>query len=128
MNQRKYALDLISESGLAITNSVPTPIIHNLKLITRDYDEKYLVNLDDKLVNDIEQYRHIIERLLYLTMTRSNIAYFVQTLSQYVHDPKKLHLDAALRVVQYIKSDLGQGLFFMSSNTLTVLSVYCDSD
>lgn len=51
MNQRKYALDLILESGLAITNSVPTPIIHNLKLITRDYDEKFLVNLDD-----IEQY------------------------------------------------------------------------
>lgn len=36
---------------------------------------------------------------------RPNIAYLVQTLSQYVHKPNKLHIDAALQIVRYIKGN-----------------------
>lgn len=46
-------------------------------------------------------------RLLYLTMTRVNISVAVQTFSQFMHAPKQSHMEAALRVVRYIKSALG---------------------
>lgn len=69
LNQRKYALELITESGLTYVGSVPGRMMQNLKLTTRDYDKRFDINLDERLVDDVEQYKHIVGRLLYLTMT-----------------------------------------------------------
>ena len=44
-----------------------------------------------------------------------------------MHQPRKLHMEAALRVVRYLKGAPGQGLFFSSNNDLQ-LRAYCDSD
>lgn len=96
MNQRKYALALITKSGLAYAGLVLTPMMQNLKLTTRDYDKRFDVNFDDGLVYDIERYMRIVGMLLYLTMTRLGITYSVQTLCHYVHETKKSHLEAAL--------------------------------
>lgn len=69
LNQRKYALELITESGLTYVGSVPGRMMQNLKLTTRDYDKRFDINLDERLVDDVEQYKRIVGRLLYLTMT-----------------------------------------------------------
>ncbi|WMV10494.1 hypothetical protein MTR67_003879 [Solanum verrucosum] len=42
-------------------------------------------------------------RLLYLTTTRPDIAFVVQSLSQFMHSPKRSHMEAALRLVTYVK-------------------------
>ena len=44
-----------------------------------------------------------------------------------MHQPCKLHMEAALRVVCYLKNAPGQGLFF-SSNSDFRLRAYCDSN
>ena len=44
-----------------------------------------------------------------------------------MHQPRKLHMEAALRVVRYLKNAPGQGLFFSSKSDLR-LRAYCDSD
>ncbi|XP_019227092.1 PREDICTED: uncharacterized protein LOC109208438 [Nicotiana attenuata] len=60
-------------------------------------------------------------------MTRPDISFAVHTLSQYMHSSKQSHLDAARRVVKYIKSAPGQGLLLPSSGDGT-LQVYCNVD
>lgn len=44
-----------------------------------------------------------------------------------MHEPRKPHWDAAMRVLRYIKGTLGQGLLLPSSNNI-ILKAYCDSD
>jgi hypothetical protein len=44
-----------------------------------------------------------------------------------MNQPRKMHWEAALRVVRYLKGAPGQGLFFSSINDLK-LRAYCDSD
>ncbi|CAL2268143.1 unnamed protein product [Prunus armeniaca] len=44
-----------------------------------------------------------------------------------MHEPRKLHLDATMRVLRYPKSTPGQGLFFPTGNEMK-LTAYCDSD
>ena len=44
-----------------------------------------------------------------------------------MHQPCKLHMEAVLRVVRYLKNAPGQGFFF-SSNSDFRLRAYCDSN
>lgn len=69
----------------------------------------------------------MVGRLLYLTVTRPDIAYCVQILSQFLGQPHQPHYMAALRVLRYLKSSPGQGILF-STSSLLQLNAYCDSD
>ena len=65
--------------------------------------------------------------LIYLVVTRPNLAYSVHVLSQFMHEPRQGHWDVILRVVKYLKKYLGQGIL-LSSNTDLSLKGWCDSD
>ncbi|XP_074282588.1 uncharacterized protein LOC141607127 [Silene latifolia] len=51
-------------------------------------------------IPDPERYRRLIGRLLYLNLTRPDISYSVQHLSQFLTQPRILHLQSALHVGQ----------------------------
>ena len=117
MSQRKYALDILQDTRLTGARLDKFPMEQYLKL-TPD---------DGELLKDPVKYRRLVGRLIYLTVTRPDIAFSVRTLSQYIQDPRKPHWDAAIRVLKYIKGSPGQGLILPSENNLT-LTAYCDSD
>ncbi|XP_015068793.1 uncharacterized protein LOC107013387 [Solanum pennellii] len=127
MNQRKYALGLVSELGLAGCKPASTPLEFNHKLTSIVFDKCTRMNAEDKVLDDYGKYQRLIGRLLYLTMTRPDIAFVVQVLSQCMHSPKTSHMEATLRVVRYIKGTTGLGLL-MPSNNMSELVAYCDSD
>ncbi|XP_049357250.1 secreted RxLR effector protein 161-like [Solanum verrucosum] len=60
-------------------------------------------------------------------MTRPDLAFTAQVLSQFMHCPKESHMEAALRAVKYIKETPGLGLLMPAEQT-TQLIAYCDSD
>lgn len=72
-------------------------------------------------------YQRLVGKLLYLTITRLDISYVVQSLSQFMHAPKRSHYEAALHIVRYIKNQLGLGLL-MSSKGDEKVEAYCDFD
>ena len=114
--QRKYALEIIKDAGLLGAAPVDTPMEKGLKLSEKS-----------DLLKDPGKYRRLIGRLIYLTVSRPDITYAVHVLSRFMNQPRKLHWDAALRVVRYLKGAPGQGLFFSSISDLK-LRAYCDSD
>ncbi|PHT97496.1 hypothetical protein BC332_33577 [Capsicum chinense] len=81
----------------------------------------------DPLLEDKGYYQRTICRLLYLTMTMPDIAYVIQNLSQHMLTPRQSHLDAAIRVMKYIKGTVGLGLFMPAGHHRTLI-VYCDFD
>lgn len=130
MSQRKYALELIAEMGLGGAKPASTPMETNIKLTSADFDDHIKGSQKegtDRILDDAGPYQKLVGRLLYLTMTRVDIAYVVQVLSQFMHKPKQSHMEAALRVVRYIKAEPGLGLL-MPSEDANKLTAYCDSD
>ena len=72
-------------------------------------------------------YRQIISSLIYLTLTRPDIAFAVGVVSRFMQTPKKSHLEAVRRILRYIKGTLDLGLFYKSQITCK-LEGYCDAD
>nr|XP_009761182.1 PREDICTED: uncharacterized protein LOC104213382 [Nicotiana sylvestris] len=105
MNQCKYALDLISDSGLGGAKPVSTSLEVNQKLTSVEFDEATQTkDNEDTILDDVEPYQRLVGRLLYFTMTRPDIAYVLQVLSQFMYTPKMSHMNAALRVIRYVKN------------------------
>lgn len=127
MHQRKYALELISELGVSAAKPSKTPIDNSIKITTIEYD---LHNpgksvIEDTLLSDLRSYQRLVGKLLYLTVTRPDIAFSVQNLSQYIQQPKTSHTEAAQRIIRYIKNQPGLGVL-LSSNPQEMVTTFCD--
>ncbi|XP_059429327.1 uncharacterized mitochondrial protein AtMg00810-like [Corylus avellana] len=79
------------------------------------------------LLSDSTSYRRLVGRLLYLTITRPDLAFSVQILSQFMDKPRQPHLDAAHRVLRYLKNSPAQGLLFSAKSDFH-LKAFSDSD
>jgi hypothetical protein len=87
---------------------------------------KLLVDTLSELV-DSTLYRQIIGSLMYLTNTRPDIFFAVNTLSQYLVEPRRVHLVAAKHVMRYLKGTLEYGLCYTGDHDLRLYG-YTDSD
>ena len=96
VSQRKYILDLLAETDMLGCKPNDTPI------------EAGRRSEDDGSPVDKERYQRLIGRLIYLSHTRPDIAYAVSLVSQYMHSPKKAHLQAVYRILRYLKSSPGK--------------------
>ena len=106
--QRKYILDILEDTGLIGSKPVVVPMEFTLKLSANDTN----------FYEDPSGFRRLIGRLLYLTLTRPDLAYSVQVLNQFLAKPAVSHHQAAIRVLRYLKATPGQGLMRTSIDTL----------
>ncbi|CAL0303641.1 unnamed protein product [Lupinus luteus] len=117
LNQRKYTLSLLEDSGCLAARPFKTHFDPSTKLqLTKG-----------NLLPDPSSYRRLVGRLIYLTITRPDIAYPVQQLSLFMSKPLDSHYKAAIRVLHYLKLSPAQGLFLSSTSPHT-LKAFADSD
>jgi hypothetical protein len=107
--QCKYALEVLEGSGCLASKPVQFPIEQHLKLSREE----------GTLLSNPTLYRRLIGHLLYLTITRLDLAFSVHTLSQFMDSPRQPHLDAANKVLRYIKNAQAQGLFFFQQSLIS---------
>ncbi|KAK2969738.1 hypothetical protein RJ640_015882 [Escallonia rubra] len=81
LSQRKYALDILSESSLSTSNPAAF-------LMEQNHD---LALADGPLFSDLGPYQRLIGRLVYLTITSPDICYAVHALSQFMQSPCSQH-------------------------------------
>lgn len=79
------------------------------------------------MLKEPEKYRSLIGKLLYLNLTRPDISYSVQQLSQFMSEPRDTHWKTAVQVVKYLKGTSDLGLFYPKRSSLH-LTAFCDAD
>ena len=112
--QRKYTLDIIIVETRNLGSKPAT--------FSMEPNHKLVLSVSPLLEN-VERYRRLVERLIYLSFTRSNLAYSVHVLSQFLPTPRRDHWDAAVRVVRYLKGCSGQGILLRSVTCLCLVGV-----
>ncbi|KAL0299852.1 UNVERIFIED_CONTAM: Retrovirus-related Pol polyprotein from transposon RE2 [Sesamum calycinum] len=117
ITQHKYAMDIITDSGMVSATSVSMPLPLGLKLSATS----------GNFLKEPDKFRRLIGRLLYLGFTRPDLSFALQQLSQFLQHPTDQHWTAALHIVRYLKGAPDTGLFFPASNSLH-LSAYTDAD
>ena len=117
MCQKKYAQDLLTEMHMLHSKSLQLPMGTHVKLT--NYKGKKLASPD--------VFRRLIGKLIYLTITRPDIAFAVQVLSQFMHEPTEEHLAAAKHILRYLNGTQGLGIL-LSNHTNMSLTGFCDSD
>ena len=78
-------------------------------------------------LTDCTAYRTLVGSLQYLCLTRPDIAYAVNKLSQFMHRPTTEHWNAAKRLLWYLCGTLTHGLFLHKANSLS-LHAFSDAD
>ena len=117
LNQHKYTIDLIDLASLAASAPVDTPVKLNVKLCQED----------GNLLPDPTACRQLVGSLICLTITRPDISYAVNLISQFMIALHHLHMTAVRRIIWYLIRTSTRRLFFPSDNPIS-LKAYSDAD
>ena len=91
--------DLLSKDNMLNAKSNPTPMCQGTKIHLADND----------LFEQPTLHRTIIGALQFLTLTRPNVSFAVNKLSQYLQAPTVNHWKACKRMLRYLNDTLTMG-------------------
>ncbi|GKU88341.1 hypothetical protein SLEP1_g2621 [Rubroshorea leprosula] len=114
---QKYASDLLKKFGMLECKPISTPMEMNARHCS--YKGKDLTSAT--------MYQQLVESLIYLTLSRSDMSFAVGVVSKFMQNPKKPHLEAVHRILRYVKRTLDYGILYKSGTKCKVLG-YCEAD
>ncbi|XP_028064838.1 uncharacterized protein LOC114267942 [Camellia sinensis] len=117
LSRVKYANEVIHCAGLTDTKISDTPIEFNVKLNTTN----------GVLLDDPTLYRELVSCLVYLTVTRPDLAYAVHVVSQFVFAPRSPHWAALVQILHYLRGIIFQDLLLFSTSSLDLVA-YANSN
>ena len=79
------------------------------------------------LLSDPTVFQQLVGSLNYLTITRPDISFVVQQVSQFMQTTCHLHLAVVRRIIRYLRGSPGHGLFFPIGSPLRLVD-YGDAD
>jgi len=83
--------------------------------------------IDGAPVADPSEYRSLAGALQHLTLTRPDLAYALQQVCLFMHDPHKPHMALVKRILRYVKGTLTSGLH-IGAGLIDTLTAYTDAD
>uniref|UniRef100_A0A803QNV3 Reverse transcriptase Ty1/copia-type domain-containing protein n=1 Tax=Cannabis sativa TaxID=3483 RepID=A0A803QNV3_CANSA len=110
MSQKKYIMDLLVKAKMDSANPLPTLMTGGEKLSATSSDP----------FADPTYYRSIVGALQYANITRPEISYAVNRVSQFMQTPLEAHWKTVKKILRYLNGTLDFGLLLKPSASLTV--------
>ncbi|XP_028548333.1 uncharacterized protein LOC114578907 [Dendrobium catenatum] len=116
LSQTKYAQQILNTAGMTKCKHLANPSQ------TKQPD----VLSSTALESDPKLYRHLVGALQYLTLTRPDISFAVNSLCQQMHHPMPPNFNSLHRLLRYISGTLTYGLPISQGST--ILQSFFDAD
>ena len=112
--QISYAFNVLDEFNMRGCNSSKSPMECCLKLNREGEGAKV----------EPTHFRKLIRCLRYLILTRPDLAFYVSYLSRFMSKPWSDHMDAAKRILRYVKRTIRYGLVYKSNKECQLVGYY----
>jgi len=100
LSQHGYIRELLNKFHMSGAKSTSTPLCTTSPLKLND----------GSAPTDSKMFRSIIGALQYTTLTRPDLAFSINKLSQFMHQPTQIHFQQLKRVLRYLKLTINHGL------------------
>lgn len=117
LSQHKFSREILEKFDMEGAKPSPTPLSQSAILTLHDGTP----------ATDSTHYRKILGALQYLNLTRPDLSFAINKLSQFMHKPTTLHLQHLKRMLRYLKSTLNYGILLRKPTSLNLLA-YTDAD
>ncbi|RVW52539.1 Retrovirus-related Pol polyprotein from transposon RE2 [Vitis vinifera] len=124
LSQRRYLLDLLARTHMSEAKPVQTPLPSGTKISLHSGDK----------LSDPTEFRAVVGSLQYLLLTRLDIAFAVNKLSQFMHTPTTEHWTLVKRLLRYLCGTPDHSLQLYCDSPLSLhaffdaLHAYSDAD
>ena len=78
-------------------------------------------------LKDPNYFRRLVGKLIYLSITRPDISFAVQFLSQFMSHPTDAHMKEVVHLLRYLRATPNYGLLYPNSSEFQLMA-FCDSD
>ncbi|KAM2961779.1 hypothetical protein FF1_031321 [Malus domestica] len=117
VNQSKYVKDLIHKAGMDSCKPANTPCKPHSQMLLHEG-----IPLQDSTL-----YRSLVGSLQYLTFTRPDIAYAVNSVCQFMTAPTYIHLISVKRIIRYLQGTAECGVTYVADTDIH-LTAFSDAD
>ncbi|XP_016185221.1 uncharacterized protein LOC107626842 [Arachis ipaensis] len=112
----KYVRDLLMRVDIVGARPMSTPMMRSLKLDT-----------SGAVFDNLSLYHSMVGGLQYVTITRLDITFAVNKVSQFFHTPLEQYWKTVKHILRYLARTIDMGLEFHKSKNFRILA-FCDSD
>jgi hypothetical protein len=117
LGQGKYTVEILKRFRMQDCRPMSTPMVTNWKKIDASKQEAV----------DPTLYRQLIGSLMYLVNTRPDICFAVNTLSQFMVEPRRAHWTTAKHILRYLRGTIEYGLRYAQGDGVKLVG-YTDAD
>ena len=110
LSQQKYVIDLLSKHNVLGSKHVSIPLVVGTSLPAKDGTTQVNATL----------YLHVVGGLQHLQMTRLDISFVVNKLSQFMHTPSEHHWGAVKHLLHYLNDTRSLGIWLLVDTPLTL--------
>lgn len=117
LSQHKFIRKILEKFDMDGAKPAPTPLSPTTILTIHD----------GTTATNPTHYRKILGSLQYLNLTRPDLSFAINKLSQFMHKPTSLHLQHLKRLLRYIKGTINFGILLKKPSSFNLLA-FTDAD
>ena len=110
LSQQKYSIDLLSKHNILDSQPVSTLLAFDTSLTTTDGSTPVNATM----------YRQVVASLQHIRMTRLDISFVVNKLSQFMHTPSEHHWGVVKCLLRYLNGTRSFGIRLLADTPLTL--------
>jgi hypothetical protein len=105
-----YTLDLLQETSMLAYQLVDTLVEESLKLYVES----------NKILTNKGRYQRLVGRLVYLAHTRSDLAYALSIINQFMHNSEEKYMNVIIHILRYLKATSRKRILFIKNTNVKI--------